>query len=223
MHLSITPPAGSIKTKLLLLLTAVAFIFGSCKKENAVDYPSLFNNTVWTGQLKHYGGGPQLFAVTFKGDGNLVWSEFGSLRQGTWQLEGSRLTIICNDYFSVEQRIDATVSNDKTLTDIKSSDPSALSVVSAQINNFTKQAVEGTTWRDDQLSISFINPKSVTYNSYPGLQGPPITASYIHVYGFIVFPDPPGTTGSITGQIQPDGKTMKIGAGANKWYTIVKQ
>lgn len=206
----------------LLSLPLLMLVFTGCKKEDTVDYPSLFNNTSWSGTLK-YANDPHLFTIKFSADGTFQWLDYGGMKDGKWTLNGNKLSLKYSNYFSLDKNVETTISKNKTWTDIKIDNVDGLSIQTIQLNTFTELPLEGTIWKGDQATLSFVNGTGMKFTGLYSYQPPTVSCNYIRALGFVFFPTPPSGSETFYAQIQPDGKTMKVRVGPNKWFALSKQ
>lgn len=233
-QLTKSPDIRRMLLKTICLICAT-FLVTACKKEDAAedtaDYSYLFKNIIWTGELKYKTEPTQLYSAKFLADGSCLWIELTKIKKASWELDKNKLKVTFLDEPGSEQFLEARVTKDKKLTDIKITDHTGLSVLSAGVNAFTEIPLEGSTWKNNVQEVSFESAKSMSYRGifspasgaiYPANEW--ISGNFVRALGLITFPTPPrASQGSFYGQLQADGKTLRVNIFANTWIELTRQ
>jgi hypothetical protein len=142
-----------------LIFTAIGLLLAviglnSCKKSNEkkpTDNSAILTNTTWTGEFNYADGKAQPVRIAFGESGTLTWAEFKNEYGGSWTIENGLLTIGIAGTVSFT----ANISDDKTLTNIKSTDISGRKLMNATLTGNDDAVLDGTKWASPDVSVKF--------------------------------------------------------------------
>jgi hypothetical protein len=197
-NISITINTLIMKKKIFsawILLLSMAAGFTGCKKSNAEkDYPSLFKNTVWTGNFNYTGAVVQPLSIEFSEGGQVTWHELSGDYTGTWKLNNKTLSL----NFSVTSGFTADITEDNKFTNIKSVTGSGWTLVDGALNSASDESLDNTSWTAPNLVLNFKPGNKVDM-----LLGPS---------GITTYPDVPYVR---------QGKSIRFAASATyKWFLV---
>ena len=154
----------------MLLLAASGFI--SCKKENTEeDLTVLFKNTVWTGEIKYNNKAiAEPYVISFDGNGNFQWEEYGGSYAGAYTLDKTAKTITLL-FAGSTTKFTAAITTEKKWGTITHGGTYSWTVVNGELRNSSEQSLENTIWKGNYdngstLQISFVAGSKV--NLPPG-------------------------------------------------------
>jgi hypothetical protein len=185
--------------KTLILLSAMHFLSG-CKKDK-MSTVSLFENTVWTGELKMDNQAQEPYSLQCNEDGSFVWYQWGASYPGTWLLDEKSLTLSFNSGIILKAEVE-----DKALTHIQNNVANGWSLLSGQYNPTAKQSLDGTTWKENnnQGNLSFSSGTKITGTGiFAGMQD----NLYLRNPASVIFPI---AANFYFGVVMGDGQTMRI-------------
>src|SRR5690349_8875338 len=138
----------------IALSTGLMFlIIAGCKKENnkADAYPSLFKNTVWTGEF-HYTSKPsEPVSMEFKEGGQVTWYEWAGDFPGTWKVEKELLTVT----FSDGRAFSASITPDHKLSNFQNLAVNGYELDNAALNNEPDVSLDNTVWKGTNVVMQF--------------------------------------------------------------------
>jgi hypothetical protein len=147
-----------------LLLTEILF---SCKKSSdptplAKDYGASIRGKTWWGTFKIPGQTAQYFAVHFKADSSLAWSQWSGEYTGKWTLHGNKLTIIY-----ISNVITADISDDGKLTNFGDNN-GVYAVINADLLANPNTPIDNTIWKGTESVSGVLNTLQLSF--IPGLK-----------------------------------------------------
>jgi len=140
-----------------VIFTAIGFLmaalsFSSCKKSTSgPDVSASIKGKTWTGEQNYAGKSVEPISIEFAEGGSLSYHEVKGDFDGTWKLDGTKLTINVDGSLAFK----ADVSTDDKLTGIVNSDVSGRALNNANLNTGDDKSLDGTTWTATGVGFKF--------------------------------------------------------------------
>lgn len=132
-------------------LTAALFL-SSCKKSTSTpDVSASVKGKTWTGEQNYTGKSVEPISIEFAEGGSLSYHEVKGDFDGTWKLDGTKLTINVDGSLAFK----ADVSADNVLTGIVNSDVNGRTLDNASLNTSDDKSLDGTAWIGATVAFKF--------------------------------------------------------------------
>jgi hypothetical protein len=141
-----------------VIFTATGFLlavlsFSSCKKSTSSgpDVSASIKGKTWTGEQNYTGKSVEPISIEFAEGGSLSYHEVKGDFDGTWKLDGTKLTINVDGSLAFK----ADVSTDDRLTGIVNSDVNGRTLNNANLNIGDDKPLDGTAWQATGVGFKF--------------------------------------------------------------------